>query len=632
MTQGVFYQDEDGKLTDINRAGLDMFGLDREAFLGRTSEHPDWDVVDESGYPLEAEQHPSIVALRKGQPVVNRLIGIINARSKERVWVNVSALPQFREGDPLPYQVFVTMQDETARTEATAALARRERELSNLTQRQQTLLSAIPDIVVEVDMGRVHRWMNEAGAAFYGPDAIGRPASDYFVGEQDTYQVVDPVFAGTDDTITLESWQRRCDGQERLLAWWCRSLKDGQGCVIGALSTARDVTDQHLAEQQLRQSQKIESVGRLAGGVAHDFNNMLQVIISHTELATEQLPEDAAIRADLDEISKAAQRSAGLTRQLLGFARKQTISPKDLVINDAIAQTLRMLQRLVGEEIKMVWKPGAAVGSVHMDPNQLDQILANLVVNARDAIGGIGSVIIETESVTIDDQYPASHIEATPGPYVALSITDTGSGMSKNVIEHLFEPFFTTKGLGEGTGLGLATVYGIVKQNGGFINVYSELGEGTTFRVYLPRIEKEETQDATGGPAPQAAGGSETILLVEDEPRILHIAQIALTARGYHLLVTSSPLEAIRIAQESTRPIDLLISDVVMPEMNGVQLCKRIAEIWPNTKTLLMSGYTANVVLQRGVAQEDIDLLQKPFSLNKLTSEVRRILDQTDKA
>jgi len=252
------------------------------------------------------------------------------------------------------------------------------------------------------------------------------------------------------------------------------------------------------------------------------------------------------------------------------------------------------------------------------------------VVNARDAIDGIGSVMIETENVTIDDEYSSSHFEAAPGQYVALAITDTGSGMSQEVMQHLFEPFFTTKGVGEGTGLGLATVYGIVKQNGGFINVYSELGEGTTFRVYLPRIEKEEAQDATSGPAPQAAGGSETILLVEDEPRILHIAQIALTARGYHLLVTSSPLEAIRIAQESAKPIDLVISDVVMPEMNGVQLCKRIAEIWPNTKTLLMSGYTANVVLQRGVAQEDIDLLQKPFSLTKLTSEVRRILDRKD--
>jgi PAS domain S-box-containing protein len=405
--------------------------------------------------------------------------------------------------------------------------------------------------------------------------------------------------------------------------------------VLGFSTTTRDITERKRAETEnkalqvrLAQAQKMESVGRLAGGVAHDFNNMLQAILSHTSLALMDLPPHSQARDSLLEIEKSAQRSADLTRQLLAFARKQTIAPKVLDLNETIAGMLNMLRRLIGESIELVWMPGADLGGVNMDPSQVDQILANLAVNARDAIGGaIGKVTIETDSAVLDEAYVADHPEARAGRFVRLTVSDNGSGMSPEVRAHLFEPFFTTKALGQGTGLGLATVYGIVKQNTGFINVYSEPGRGTTLQIHLPRHAAEPMGPAAEAPVPVPVRGEETILLVEDEPAILRVTRRLLENLGYQVLAARTPREAMRLAGDHAGRIHLLLTDVVMPEMNGRDLARNLQSRYPDLKRLFMSGYTANVIVHHGVLDPGVHFIQKPFSIRVLADKVREALE-----
>jgi PAS domain S-box-containing protein len=383
-------------------------------------------------------------------------------------------------------------------------------------------------------------------------------------------------------------------------------------------------------ESQLLQSQKIESVGQLAGGVAHDFNNMLGVILGHAEFALDQTEPSDPLRESLEEIQKAAKRSAQITRQLLAFARKQPASPKVLDLNDTIEAMLRMLRRLIGEDIELEWKPGGHLWRLKIDPSQVDQLLANLVANARDAIPGVGKIEIETDNVTLDEQYCEGNTGFVPGEYVLLSVSDSGSGMEKEELSKIFDPFYTTKEPGKGTGLGLSTVYGIVKQNGGFINVYSEPGFGTTFRIYLPRTLEEAA--AVAEPVAAVRRGSETILVVEDEEAILGLARRSLASLGYRVLAAGNAAEAQKLAEENKGSIDLLITDVVMPEMNGKELAERISTITPGIKCLFMSGYTAEVIAHRGVIDEGVNFLPKPFSLKTLGSKVREVLDEKQQA
>ncbi len=385
--------------------------------------------------------------------------------------------------------------------------------------------------------------------------------------------------------------------------------------------------DRVKLQAQLNQSQKMESVGRLAGGVAHDFNNMLGVILGHAELALEQVRPDQPIHADLQEICRAAERSAELTQQLLAFARKQTVAPKVLDLNEAVEGTLKMLRRLIGEDVGLAWLPGKNLGPVRMDPSQLDQILANLCVNARDAIGDSGKITIETEAVLFDDAWCAEHAGFVPGAYVLLAVSDNGCGMDKDTLDKLFEPFFTTKEVGKGTGLGLSTVYGIVRQNSGFITVYSEPGLGATFRIYLPRhFGKAEPVPIEAPPRP-AARGHETVLLVEDEPAILKMASAMLQRRGYAVLAADSPGEALRLAETHAGRIDLLMTDVVMPEMNGRDMAANLLARNPNLKCLFMSGYTANVIAHHGMLDEGVHFIQKPFTTQVLSEKIREVLD-----
>jgi CheY-like chemotaxis protein len=371
----------------------------------------------------------------------------------------------------------------------------------------------------------------------------------------------------------------------------------------------------------------MEAVGRLAGGVAHDFNNMLGIILGHTEMVLDQLEPTDPLSADLREIRKAAERSANLTRQLLAFARKQTVAPKVLDLNEAVQGMLNMLRRLIGEDIDLSWLPGADVWPVKVDPSQIDQILANLCVNARDAIADVGKLTIETENVAFDEAYCARHGGFVPGKYVLLAVSDNGSGMDEETQNRLFEPFFTTKELGKGTGLGLATVYGIVKQNNGFINVYSEPCHGTSFKIYIPRHAGQPVEDRKASTAEIPKGRGETVLLVEDEPAILNMTTKMLERQGYTVLAASAPGEALRLAEEHSGEIHLLMTDVVMPEMNGRDLAQNLFSLHPNLKALFMSGYTANVIAHHGVLDEGVDFIQKPFSVKTLAEKVREVLD-----
>ncbi len=388
---------------------------------------------------------------------------------------------------------------------------------------------------------------------------------------------------------------------------------------------------QKLLQEKLIQSQKIEAVGQLAGGIAHDFNNMLAVILMRCEMALQQVEPHSPLHRHLTEIHTTGLRSAELTRQLLGFARKQVISPRVLDLNETLESLLSMLERLIGEDIELKWRPGPAVWPVKMDPSQISQIMVNLCVNARDAINGVGSITIRTENSAFDARYAGEAIEATPGDYVLLTISDSGSGMSKEVRAHLFEPFFTTKEVGKGTGLGLATVYGIVQQNHGHIRVYSEVGLGTTFKIYLPRHfdSLEPTPETSPDEIPQGKG--ERVLLVEDEPAVLAMTAESLQKLGYTVLSAATSADALAIASEYEDEIDLLITDVVMPEINGRRLAERITMHRPHIKRIFMSGYPADIVSQRAVFSGDEHFLPKPFTLLQLAAAVHKALDADER-
>ncbi len=850
------------------------------------------------------------------------LVGLANhtvliSRDGEESPIADSAAPITDEAGDITGVVLV-FRDQTRERES-------EKALQALSSRQQALLAAIPDIIMEVDADKVYTWANRAGLDFFGDDVIGKPASHYFEGEQKTCDLVRNLFNGDENVAYVESLQRRQDGRKRLLAWWCRVLKDPSGTVLGALSSARDITDNrrqevllrlrltilefaashsfeellqktldeagfltaspigfchfvdddgdtlslqawstrttnefcraewkgmhysvsragvwvdcihekkpvihndlaalphrkgtpeghpevvrelvvpivrsnkvaavfgignkpsdyteedvevvsYLAdvaweitmqkrieekrmaseesyrllvrnipgvvyrgyangdveffdekikaltgypaglfvsgelkwpdlvhpedrtpakkifldalrdtreyvreyrvrrrdgqyvwvqersqivcdedgridyisgvlfdlserkhtedektklEAQFRQSQKMEAVGRLAGGVAHDFNNMLGVILGFTELALAGLKPIDPIHAHLSAVRAAATRSVDLTRQLLAFSRRQTIDPRGMNLNEQTRGMERLLKRVIGEDIDLLFNLSDALWPVYMDPAQVDQILANLAVNSRDAMPNGGKLTVETVNVTLDAAYCEKNVGFRPGDFVMLAVSDTGCGMSGETLEHIFEPFFTTKPEGKGTGLGLATVYGIVKQNNGFINVYSEQGHGTTVKVYIPRYVGRDATAAAPAAESALTRGSETILIVEDEKQMLELTRSILVHLGYNVLEAQGPGQAIAICEKYAGEIHLLLTDVVMPLMNGKELAQRIRDMRPGIRTIFMSGYTANAIAHRGILEKGTSFLQKPFSLDVLARKVREVL------
>jgi PAS domain S-box-containing protein len=456
-------------------------------------------------------------------------------------------------------------------------------------------------------------------------ELVGTHLGALYADTQHWFELADHLRSAAPFNGLIVEWQRK-DDTATVLRVSGRTVSDGgRGRTFELF--AEDVTERRTLEQQLRQSQKMEAVGRLAGGIAHDFNNLLMVISGYSEFLLDRLGPDPALRSPAQEIASAAVRATTLTRQLLAFSRKQMLAPKILDLNGVVTENFKMLTRMIGEDIDLMMVPAADLGSVRADAGQIEQVIMNLAVNARDAMPSGGKLTIETSNVSLDDEYARFHAPLKTGSYVMLAISDTGAGMDSETQSHIFEPFFTTKGP-KGTGLGLSTVYGIVKQSGGYIWVYSEPGKGTTFKIYLPRVaEAAETPALVAIPAESTDPGTETILLVEDEANLRYLARQYLEKQGYRVIEAADGAVAMQIAVAHEGVIHLLLTDVIMPGMNGRELAQRISEIRPNVKILYMSGYTENVIGRNGTLDAGVRLLQKPFSLRDLKSKVREVLD-----
>ncbi len=601
----------EGKIVFTNPAAAHLFGADSEEMI--------------AGKPITEITHPG--RLEASQSRMRRMMaGEQGLYPAEDVYlkldgtpINVAVIARL-----LPYRGKTAVQVIlTDITERKMAEAERDRLMAAIEQ--------TGEIIIITDSDEIIQYVNPAFESVTGytrQEAAGRTPRMLKSGAQDKAfydELWQTLSSGRTWRGTMVN--RRKDGTKYTEESTITPVSDAGGRIVSYVAVNHDVSAQRLLEDRLRQAQKMETVGRLAGGVAHDFNNMLQVIIMYTEMSLAKADPEQLLHQYLMEIRRAAQRSAEITGQLLAFARKQTVSPKILDLNDAVAGAQKMIQRLIGEDIDLASIPGHGLWKVKIDPAQLDQVLANLAVNARDAIGGVGRLTIGTEKVFFDKDYCDTNPGFLPGDYVLLAVSDNGCGMDRETLSHLFEPFFTTKAPGKGTGLGLATIYGIVKQNNGFINVYSEPGEGTTFKVYLPRAEGAGADKGVEVEAAAPRGGTETVLVVEDEAAILELARESLEQLGYTVLAAKSPEEAMRRSQEQAGTIQLLITDVVMPKMNGRQLAERLTAARPGMKCLYMSGYTADVIAHRGVLEEGVSFIAKPFSLRVLAAKVREVLD-----
>ncbi len=521
---------------------------------------------------------------------------------------------------PAPDQIAVISVDVTERKQAEEAL-----------RQFKTVFDAANFGMAISDLNGVLIYINDCFARAHGYEAgdlVGQPLMRLH-NEEQREQVEGLIRRTVSENVfdAQEVWHCRRDGTPFPMLMTGTLIRDADRTPKYFAATAIDLAERKNLEAQLAQAQKMESVGRLAGGVAHDFNNMLSVILGYADMALNRADTTHPLYHALTQIRNSAVRSADLTRQLLAFARRQTIAPRALDINETVEGMLKMIQRLIGEDIDLAWRPKPEVWPVLMDPSQLDQILANLCVNARDAIAGVGRITIETENIVLDEAYCSDHEGFVPGNYVMIAVSDDGQGMGRETMSHLFEPFFTTKKAGKGTGLGLSTIYGAVKQNKGFINVYSEPGKGSTFKIYLPRHAGEKGRKQAEEAEIPTLKGRETILLVEDEPMILDLAATILETQDYTVLQASTPGEAIRLAREHAGKINLLLTDVIMPEMNGRELAKSLLSLYPDMKRLFMSGYTADVIAHHGLLDEGVRFISKPFSMKGLIAKVREVLD-----
>lgn len=635
VPQSVFWKDVDGRYLGCNRIFASHTGLDDPTqVVGRTDFDLPWPREEAEAYRADDAE-----VIRTNEPKL-RLVEPIQRSDGTRIWGETSKVP-LRGHDGRPFGVLGVYDDITERKRAEEALRESRATLA-------AALASMTDAVFVADLeGRLLEF-NDAFATFHRFSSKAECPLTL-----DEYAALLEMVLPDGQVAPVESWAalralrgetvtnaeyelRRLDTGERWAGSYSFSpIRQQNGEIVGAVVVARDITERRRAEEdkakleaRLQQAERMESVGRLAGGVAHDFNNMLGVILGHVEMAMEVLGSSHEVYEDLREIRGAAERSAHLTRQLLAFARRQTVAPQVLDLNETVNGVLRMLGRLIGESIDLTWNPAPGLWRVKIDPSQVDQLLANLCVNARDAIAGVGRIVIETANCTIHDGDSGAPQGVLPGQYVRLRVSDDGCGMDADTAQHVFEPFFTTKGLGKGTGLGLATVYGIVTQNNGAISVDSAPARGTTFTIYLPRWAGEMEAVAVDTTTRDAVRGRETILLVEDEPAILKMTTKILERQGYTVIPAETPGEAIRLARERSGEIHLLITDVVMPEMNGRDLARNLLGLYPHIRRLFTSGYTADVIAHHGVLDEGVMFIQKPFTRDGLAAKVREVLDR----
>ncbi|HCF96704.1 MAG TPA: histidine kinase [Verrucomicrobia bacterium] len=483
-------------------------------------------------------------------------------------------------------------------------------------------------LIIEPESGMILE-ANESAGRFYGYST-----SELLKMRVQELSTLSPEEVGREIGKAMDQRQSCLEFKHCLADGTCRDVEvfssaidfSGKTCLHCII---HDITEKREVEERYRQAQKMEAVGQLAGGIAHDYNNMLTVILGYTDLALKKVDRSDPLHADLIEVYKAGRQSADITRQLLAFARKQPMRPEAVDLNRSITNMRNMIQRLIGEDIELIWKPGGNVGPVFIDPSQIDQILVNLCTNARDAIAGVGKIVIATESQALDRAFCQDQEGAHPGAYTVLSVADDGCGMSRETITNIYEPFYSTKEVGKGTGLGLSTVYGIVSQSNGFIKVQSEPGKGTTFRVFLPRHEGHQSEPSTGSPVAPPVSKGETVLLVEDDKAILSLAGHFLERLGYKVLMADRPRHALHLVEGHVGGIDLLVTDVIMPEMSGRELYDRISGQNPSLKVLFMSGYTADVITERDLLEDHMNFLQKPFSFKDFAIHVSKALGAT---
>ena len=562
---------------------------------------------------------------RAGEIVVARFRG----HRKDGQWLYLEGTAANHLDDPAVGAIVINYRDVTQRERATEALRISE-------ERFRLVSRATNDAVWDLDVttGAVS-WSDSVQALFgFAPAEVGHDTNWWSarVHPDDRERVLSTSQAALDQGA--ESWSaefrfRRADDSYARVIDRAYILRDGAGRPVRMLGSMMDVTERRSLEEQLVQAQKMEAVGRLAGGIAHDFNNLLTAILGYGDLMLPKL-HDPTLRGKMQEIRKAAERASALTRQLLAFSRKQVLVPLVVPLGALIEELSKMLRRLIGEDIELVTLLPSGPAAVRADPGQLEQVLMNLAVNARDAMPRGGKLTIEVALVPADDAFRKDHPDVPAGPQVAILVTDTGVGMDAEVRKHIIEPFFTTKERGRGTGLGLATVYGIVKQSGGHIEVDTAPGRGTTFRIFLPAVEAPRPAPVPSLDA--VVGGSETVLLVEDEASLRSLAQEILRDQGYKVIAAGSGAEALDLARSHKAPIDLLVTDVVMPGMDGRELADRLGPVHPETRCLFMSGYTDDAIVRRGVREEGMPFLQKPFTIDALALKVREVLDQTTPA
>jgi PAS domain S-box-containing protein len=504
---------------------------------------------------------------------------------------------------------------------------RREDDLSRLAAVVESSYDAILSLTPE---GVILTW-NHGARRMYGystEEAVGQSILVLSPRDQPTGVSRLPEMGERADTVEqFETIHAKKDGTQIHVAITLSPIKDANGQVVGVSSVARDITESKHLEKMFRTAQKMEAVGLLAGGIAHDFNNLLSVIIGYSEMLLNSTKSDIKMHGRCEEIKKAGDRAASLTRQLLAFSRQQVLEPKVLNLNTVVLETGKMLKRLIGEDIELQTALHPQLGSVKVDPSQMEQIIMNLVVNARDAMPEGGKLVIETSNVELDEKYAHLHPPLLAGRYVLLAVTDTGTGMDQQTQAHIFEPFFTTKEPGKGTGLGLSTIYGVLKQSGGHIWVYSELGHGSVFKVYLPQVDEAVHQSRSSELAPRLDPGTETVLIVEDEESVRALTRTLLEEAGYTVIEASNGRDALAVAGRYSGPIHLLMTDVVMPGMNGPTLAENLAVTYPSMKVLCMSGYTGTFANFSGLVDRGMMLLQKPFTRDALLGKVREVLE-----